>query len=229
VPALKSDTGRPLFPPSERYIPAHVMDYDLYLEENSRLPKPLDAAVFIDQNFGFHPDIKSMFLDWFDVDEFYHHLRLFFDRIESELGLEVVIAAHPRGVYDQPHALFGNRRIFYSQTPTLIRNGQLMITAYSTSIAQAILHEKLILFYTSSGLSSHPTFSTLIQNQSQYFGSRPCVIDKLEQGRMSSYIYDTRNIRESFIPDWIKHPNSPPKPHWDIILDFFIRESVLPA
>lgn len=228
VPALESDLNRPLFAGKSRRIPAHVMDYDLYLEEMARPEKPQNVAVFIDQNMGFHPDLKSMGMNWFNPDTFYGHLRLFFDKVESDLGLEVVIAAHPRADYSRMPGLFGARRVVHGQTPSLIRNGRLVISAYSTATLQAVMHRKPVLFYTSPELMAHPYFSTVIRKQSRYFSATAVSIDRSDKINIASFVRDTTSMRESCLRNWVRHPDAAEKPYWDIVLDALAEAGALP-
>lgn len=229
VPALSSDLGRPLLSGSSQRIPAHVMDYDLYLEEMARPPKPENIAVFIDQNVGFHPDFKSMGMDWFHPGEFYGRLRSFFDRVESNLGLEVVVAAHPRADYSTMPNLFGARRVVYGQTTSLIRNARLAITCYSTAVLQAVAFRKHVLLYASRDLMNYPSLASSIRGQARYFGASLMMIDDGDSADISSFVCDTGPIYESCMRDWIRHPEAPEKPYWDIVLDSLVDAGVLPV
>ena len=229
VPALKSDLNRPLFNGRSKHIPAHVMDYDLYLEELARPKEPQNIAVFIDQNIGFHPDAESMGIRRFTPEYFYACLRRFFDAIETDLKLEVVIAAHPRADYSETPGLFGNRRIVHGQTTSLIRNGKLAIASYSTAILQAIAFRTPVLFYASRELTAYLRFAAAIEAQARSLGCSPVMIDDGTVADIAAHIHEPGQVPPSFFQDWIRHPDAPEKPYWDIVLDSLVEAGVLPA
>ena len=103
-------------------------------------------AVYLDQYFGFHPDAavrgKRSSLT---PDLIYPRLRWLFDRIETQLGLEVVIAAHPRAYYSDKPGIYGERRIVTGKTVELVRESRLVICAYSTAASLAVLFEKPLM------------------------------------------------------------------------------------
>ena len=128
---------------------AHSDDYELYLDEMAVPAEATDTAVFLDQNFGFHDGAKAPgFTQAADPDYFYPRLRGLFDRIEGELGLRVVIAAHPRADYSKTPGLFGDREIQTGNTIKLLHASKLAICSYSTAAGMAVLFRKPLFIYT---------------------------------------------------------------------------------
>lgn len=128
---------------------AHSNDYELYLDEINTPTETTDTAVFLDQNFGFHDGAKAPgFTQAADPDYFYPRLRELFDRIEAELGLRVVIAAHPRADYSKMPDLFGDREIQTGNTIKLLHASKLAICSYSTAAGMAVLFRKPLFIYT---------------------------------------------------------------------------------
>lgn len=108
-------------------------------------------AVFLDQYYPYHPDIRIDKGKTLTPSQYYNSLNQFFNHIEKILGMEVVIAAHPKAVY-QNHE-FGNRKLYKYYTAELVKASGLVIAHDSMSISFAILyHRPLILCYTSEFL-----------------------------------------------------------------------------
>lgn len=79
-------------------------------------------------------------------DEYYILLNNFFDKIEFELNIPVIIAGHPNGKHIENYAnFFNNRTLIFDSTASLTLNSDLVLTHYSTAINYAILSEKRII------------------------------------------------------------------------------------
>lgn len=109
-------------------------------------------AIYVDEAMCDHPDYA---IDGLPVptgpDAFFPALKAFFDRVEEELGLEVIVALHPKSNY-QPSELprlFGQRRTYSGKTPGLIRRSELVFLHNSTSLSYAVLFRKPTMFLTS--------------------------------------------------------------------------------
>jgi hypothetical protein len=101
------------------------------------------TAVYLDQNFGYHPDpLEHPGQKPVDPGQVYPMLRRWFDRIEKETGLRVVIAGHPRANYDAFPDIFGAREITFGKTVRLVRQSSLVICHYSTAVNQAVWFKK---------------------------------------------------------------------------------------
>ena len=101
------------------------------------------CAVYIDQYFAFHPDMAMVDRSQYvDPERIYPVLRAMFTRIEQELGLPVVIAAHPRADYSAMPEIFGDRDIVTGKTAELIRQCDLVVCFYSTAANFAVMFDK---------------------------------------------------------------------------------------
>jgi hypothetical protein len=79
-------------------------------------------------------------------DEYYILLNNFFDKIEFEFNIPIIIAGHPNGKYIENYAnYFNNRTLIFDSTASLTLNADLVLTHYSTAINYAILSEKRII------------------------------------------------------------------------------------
>lgn len=140
-----------------RQIWSFSENYQTYQAEMAAQPivPEKNTAVYLDQYFGFHPDTavrgKRFSLT---PDLIYPRLRWLFDRIETQLGLEVVIAAHPRADYSDKPGIYGERRIVTGKTVELVRESRLVICAYSTAASFAVLFEKPLMVVSAPEISN---------------------------------------------------------------------------
>jgi hypothetical protein len=154
-----SKAGQPLVTEHTHEIWAHSMDFDATLSERScagddGMPAH-KTAVFVDQGLGFHVDfIASGQGHIVDVDVFYPKLGQLFERIERELGLEVVIAAHPRSDTAVLKRLLPGRNIVPGATRQLIRDSSLVVMTFSTAVSWATLYHKPVLFFTANSIEA---------------------------------------------------------------------------
>lgn len=126
---------------------SHYFDYDIYLKELQK-PAVLDkrAGVFLDTFLPFHPDFGPEPV--IDPDEYYPRLCKFFDLLEKEHQIKIIIAAHPRSNYETRRDYFGGRKVAKGKTAELVRNSGLVISQESASVSFAVLFEKPVIFVT---------------------------------------------------------------------------------
>ncbi|MEQ8228937.1 MAG: hypothetical protein RIA64_12700 [Rhodospirillales bacterium] len=109
-------------------------------------------AVYVDEALRDHPDYTIIdFPPPIQGEGFYQALKQFFDQVESQLNLKVMVALHPKANY-QPQELehlFGDRIVTSGQTAPLIKNASLVFMHNSTSASYAVLYRKAIMFLTS--------------------------------------------------------------------------------
>lgn len=149
----------PLVGPGTTTLWSQATDQDIIEDEIAARPVvPItNIAVFLDQYFGFHPGaFVHGFQHAVDSHTFYPLLRRLFDRIEAELGLSVVIAAHPRADYTNKSDIFGPRPIIYGKTARLVRESRLAICSFSTAAGLAVLCDKPLLIYTLPSITNLP-------------------------------------------------------------------------
>ena len=106
---------------------------------------PQKYAVFCDEYFPYHPDNEQFGLvDKNKVDEigarYYKLMKDYFDFIEREYNLEVVIAAHPKSNYHGDE--FAGRRIIKFKTMELVRHAEFVMLHGSMSIAYSVIFNK---------------------------------------------------------------------------------------
>lgn len=126
------------------FILMHHIKYDEFLQAKGEQPiLEKRYMVFIDIYLPYLSDVlhkgKSI-----NPDKYYESLNSLFERIENKYGLEVVIAPHPKAIYDE--TTFDGRKIIFGKTANLICNSVGIITHDSTSNITAVLARKPIIF-----------------------------------------------------------------------------------
>lgn len=130
-------------------IDVNTADYDTFLSSNDSNPVASNYAVFLDENLTSHPDQKLFNIPPISSEDYYPELNAFFDKIESDFKIKIVIAAHPKAINYKVENPFNNREIYFNQTNDLVSNSNFVITHDSTAIGYAVLHLKPILSITS--------------------------------------------------------------------------------
>ncbi len=196
---------------------AHTLDYDLYLKErdNPSIERPI--AVFIDEYLPFHPDcIVAGIKSYIAPERYYFLLNNLFKLIEDQLGLEVVIAAHPRSNYKNHPDYFEGRKCIRGQSIELIRESKLILAHYSTALNLVNLFYKPVIFMTSSELNRGFQGPSIIK-MAKYFGKKPIFIDKNENINWKFELTVGKNHYDNYRRDYIKTKHSEDIPFWQIV------------
>jgi hypothetical protein len=137
----------------KKIINIHSWDYDEYLKIKNKKIKKNNYAVFIDGNVPDHPDyIYHKATPPVDEMNYYKDLNNFFDNFERKFHLKVIIAASPKSKKNTLKNFFINRKIYFNQTSTLIKDSKLVILHKSTSIFYVQKFLKPVIFITSNKL-----------------------------------------------------------------------------
>lgn len=214
VSAYPSDRGT-------RTLWAHKLDYDVYLNERDR-PVSADAklGVFLDEYLPFHPDYDRLKLKPFsEAEAYYPGLRRFFDFLEREHGVRIVIAAHPHSQYNGHPDYFGGRPVVHGKTLELVRKAGCVIAHSSTALNFAVLFRKPVLFITTDSLQRSQRMARSIGVMAAWLGKTPINVDApLDLNWEKELAVDSEaygRYREAYI----KKAGSPDKPAWQIVAD----------
>ena len=160
---------------------AHTFDYDLYLKERDIPFTKRSIAVFLDEYFPFHPDfIQGGVQSPINADKYYPLLNKFFNCVEQELGLEVIIAASPRSKYEEHPDYFEGREWIRGETIRLVKESQLVLAHSSTALNFVNLFNKPVIFLTSHDLDKSCQGNwqgSLIRVMANWFGKDPIFMD----------------------------------------------------
>ena len=216
----KSHRRFPLTDSKTQNIEAHAPDFEIYLAEKKVSAKTTKTAVYLDTGMGLHSDLlalgKGMVVD---PEDFYAKLRFFFDRVEKELDLEVVIASHPRMRYDAMPGLFGQRKIFYGKTPQLVHQCSLALGLNSTATNLAVLFRKPVMVLAVKDILTHPLYVSGFEKLAAALGREITLIDDPLAADLGDALTIDNKAYDKFIADYIKTPESPQSPLPEILVE----------
>ena len=207
--------------PHANIIRAHSLDYDLYLSLVGTGRQKISNnkyAVFLDEFVPYHPDYYYMGVKPDAKAElYYQEINSFFDSIEENFNLRVIIAAHPRSDYiNNNYNPYNNREILFGKTPELIKESSLTLTHESTAKSFAVLFRKPLIFISSSNYSER--FNRNIRAAAESVGQVPINISS--EFNLNSNIKADWSLYSKYIENYIKEKNTVDKPVWDIFADY---------
>jgi hypothetical protein len=146
-------------PSAKKYIQAHAMDYDIFLElektkTKTKTKDDSDYVVFIDQYITRHNDFVRLGRDFIDEIKYFESLISFFKKVEYRFGVKIVIALHPKADNDYK-SKFGGREVIYADTAKLVKNSRFVIMHDSTAINFVVLYNKPALFIYDNEYEKH--------------------------------------------------------------------------
>lgn len=198
------------FPDAGKVVPTNSPDYDLYMKVKTKNENIVNGRyfLFLDVYLPFHPDLKIVGLKSIDANRYFLSLNYFFNIMEEKYGIKVVVAAHPHADYGDD--AFQGREIYKGRTAELVRDAELVISQFSTSIGYAILNEKPIIFIYTDGMKRLYKYTLLnyTQDFANYLDANIYNIDEVIQDgqidvrainreRYNSYKYEFLTTRES--------------------------------
>lgn len=134
-------------------VPINHPDYELYAQNS--VSSQQGYIVFLDIYFPLHPDLIYMQrMHGIDVHEYQESLRIFFDKLENRTGKKIIIAAHPKALYNGNE--FGKREIIKFDTVCLVQNADMVLLHTSNSISFPILYDKAIALITNHAYNKSP-------------------------------------------------------------------------
>jgi hypothetical protein len=171
-----------------KVVPINSIDYDQFIRTESKEEKVVEGryAVFLDAYLPYHPDVKFYGKQAIKPAEYYASLDRFFQLLEAEYAIKVVIAAHPRASFSvEP---FQGREVYYGQTSELVRDAEFVINHHSTSQSYAVLsHKPIIFIYTNEMVSLYEnTFVSWAVDFAEYLDAAIYNIDKIIHGAQIS-------------------------------------------
>jgi len=196
---------------------AHTFDYDLYLKERNTPSLEQPIAVFLDEYVPFHSDYVYMGIQApTTADRYYPVLNRFFSLVERELGLKVIIAAHPRSRYEDHPDYFEGRKWVRGKTIQLIKESRLVLAHSSTSVNFANLFHKPIVFLTSADLDKSFAGS-YIWTMADWFGHKPVFMDSDIHIDWARELMVDEGLYQRYRRAYIKTEHSEDIPFWQIV------------
>jgi hypothetical protein len=203
-------------------IKAHNFDYDTYLELMKSSPTSTGTyAVFIDQDYCFHPEFIDPGTAVVTPEKYFAIMRKGLREISKALKIEVRIAAHPRATYQLRAAdCFGEFPIESAITAELIQGCKVVVAHDSTAIQFAVLFGKPMIFVTTDELVRSYEGRSIAKVASE-FGKAPINLDRRDLQAVDwqkELFVDSRKYAD-YRSKYIKMNGSPEMPLWDIVIN----------
>lgn len=205
----------------------HAHDYDTYLKVQGlkRVGSKKDYGVFLDSNLPFHPDYRySGEIPTCSEEEYFPSLNSFFSKVTEKYGVEILVAAHPTSDVDQYLRFFDRHRIFWGKTADLIHGAKFVINHQSTAINFAILFNKPVIFLTNDAINQS-LIGPEITVMAESINKTVINIDKPFDFDLDREMEIDRQAYERYMRDYIKTPDSPDLPLWQIVADYLKKRS----
>jgi len=137
-------------------------------------------VLFIDDCLPYASDWKLLNIEPPVVAaSYYLSILKFFERIEKDFNLPVVIAAHPNGAEIHNYGNnFGGRQVISGQVNALVLESSLVLTHASTATSFAILARKPIIIITTAELRDS-FYGASIENLAKSIRQKVLVVDEL--------------------------------------------------
>lgn len=163
-----------------KIINVNTVDYDRFLQNKSVPSVQKDKyMVFLDQYLPYHPDTTYFNINTVKPEPYYKELNTYFDRIELETGLKILIAAHPKAELYKEINPYNNRPIFFNQSNDLVKDAELVLTHASTAVCFPICYNKQLFLLTSDYLNEIlPQFFVVAKSIREACGASIIAIDK---------------------------------------------------
>jgi hypothetical protein len=203
-------------------IKAHSFDYDIYLRLRRTSPRAAGSyAVFIDQDYCFHPEYINLGIPTLVTPEkYFPAVCAGLRSIADALKLEMRIAAHPRATYRQRGLdFFQGLPIEYGRTAELIQGCGAVVCHGSTAIQFAVLFGKAAIFVTTDELARTSEGQSVVEMAAE-FGKSVVNLDAdlaaVDWQRQVSV--DLRKYAD-YRSKYIKSEGSPETSLWQIVID----------
>lgn len=188
-----------------KVVPIALCDYDQYKQTilTQKIISNKKYALYLDTYLPYHSDLALAGMKPLSPEKYYSDLNIFFSEVESQFGMNVIVAAHPKALYTKDH--FFGREVIYSRTAELVRDASLVISHASTSISYAVLCAKPIIFiYTDEMHQLYKSgYMQFIYAMADYLHA-PLINITSEPKTMSSNIFNFSVSRyASYINDFI--------------------------
>jgi len=205
-----------------RLLWAHSFDYDFYIQIKNQIAlSDTSPCVFLDEYLPFHPDLQDIGIGSpVSSDEYYPKLCKFFDYIEHEFHVRIIIAAHPKSNYEETSDFFQGRTVIKGDTARLVKDSSFVIAHMSTSINFAVLFKKPILFATMDKLQKLKTGKFIpglyIEKMASELMTTPINIDHFHDLNQDKIIHVNNVAYNTYKTNYIKKDGTPELPFWEI-------------
>ena len=128
-------------------------DYDNFLVlKNAEPIIKGEYILFLDEYLPLHPDAALFGIKNVTPEQYYPELCSYFSRVESQFGIPVIIAAHPKALKYKEENYFDGRTVYFGKSAELSKFATFVLAHDSTSINYPIAFGKKLHFITSKNI-----------------------------------------------------------------------------
>lgn len=195
-------------------------DYEDFCFSKSRRIIEGNYILFVDTNFGFHPD-DIYFFKYSKIpttEKFQASLDDFFTYLEKKYRMPVIIAAHPKSNY--VNGEFVNRRIIKYQTKDLIIYADKVILQLCNTISWVTLADKPLIFVTTDDYDVLALQRKRLRFLASLLGKK---VYNIEHCNFSDIIFTTveKEIRLHYIYTYLTDKDIEKRKNIDILKDSY--------
>ncbi|MFC1673144.1 hypothetical protein ACFL12_03220 [Pseudomonadota bacterium] len=137
-------------------------------------------AVIVDDGFFDHPDFTYLGTECpLSQENFSRSIHLLINRVKTDIGLDVIVAGHPKSSEQTAAHIYGNNLFVQNKTADLVANSALVIACCSTAISFAVRLRKPVIFITTDELEKSSIFRGFVSCMSSWLGEKRVNIDHL--------------------------------------------------
>jgi hypothetical protein len=152
------------------------------------------------------------------IEEYYPSHCRFFDYVEQELNLKVVIAAHPKTNHTDYPEYFGKRHVIRNQLIPLIKKSKLIMTHNSTALVLVAVERKPVLILTNAAFEKDIACSRSLKVTASSFGKTPIDVDQLPYSiDWQKELLADESIYSSYVQQYVKKTDSEKLNSWQIL------------
>jgi len=138
--------------------------------------------------------------------------------MEEKLGLNVVIAAHPRSHYEKLPDFLHGRKVIRGKTVELVKDSKLVILHCSTAINFPVLYKKPMIFVTMDRLEK-TVYGGYISKFASYFRKTPINISRNAGIDLERELFVYEEGYAKYKHDFIKIEGTEETPFWQVVVN----------
>ena len=179
-------------------------DYSLSLRNNNYFTNKKDYAIFVaDPGPGNISDWEYFASKNAETESIYYPLiNNFFDYIEKNFNLEVIIASHPVSTKDNQY--FKNRKVISGQLNNLVKNSSFLMTKYSSAFSYGVIYKKPMIFFYTNELKKFPSHISIVKNIASTLGTEAININNTYSvDYLNSILKINDDLYNKFLDDYL--------------------------
>ena len=150
-------------------------------------------------------------------ERWYPALVAFFEQVERESGIKVVVAGHPKTRFSSHPKEFGYRPVIYGCTEELVKHAEFVIMRFSTAVSYAILYDKPAIMVHNDQMKAEADVIEAHRRYGDLIGVSPINIDAPPASVMEGLSL-SKQAYAQYMRDYLTALEEP-RPNYRIIAD----------